>query len=276
MPIIDYTKDMYLLTDIGGTKTLLAIANQSGKVLHSFKFPTISDQKLFSKNLIQQIRSNFALSGITAIGVAMPGIVKRNLAIEMGNLPWKNFDLAKLLKDKFGVNAYIENDANLAALAEAQKQTGRSIYLTFSTGIGGGVVDDGKLSPSYKNFEPGHKIYQLNGETAEWEDLASAKAFHDKYNKNVQDVLEDNFWDKEIPEAISLGLIPIVQKLKPDRIIFGGPIGFELNRYRAPLRKILKDALPKATLPRLFVAKYGSFSVIQGCYLYAKAKSSHK
>ena len=267
---------MYLLIDIGGTKTLLAIADKSGKVLHSFKFPTISDQKLFSKNLIQQIRSNFALSNIKAIGVAMPGIIKRNLAIEMGNLPWKNFDLAKLLKDEFGVNAYIENDANLAALAEAQKQTGRSVYLTFSTGIGGGVIDDGKLSASYKNFEPGHDKYTLNGETAEWEDLAAAKTFHDKYNKNVQDIDEENFWEKEVPEAISVGLIPMIQRLKPDRIIFGGPLGFELNRYRAPLRKILKDQLGKTPLPRLFVAKFGSFSVIQGCYLYAKAKSTHK
>ncbi len=267
---------MYLLIDVGGTKTLIAIANKNGKVLHSLKFPTISEQKLFTKNLIQQIRSNFALSDIEAIGVAMPGIIKRNIAIEMGNLPWKNFDLAKILKKEFGANTYIENDANLAALAEAQKQSGRSIYLTFSTGIGGGVVDDGKLSNGHKDFEPGHKIYQLNGETAEWEDLAAAKTFHDKYNKNVEDIIEDSFWNIEVPEAIAVGLIPIIKSLKPDRIIFGGPIGFELNRYRAPLRKILKDNLGKTSIPRLFTAKYGSFSVIQGCYLYAKAKNTHK
>ena len=70
---------MYLLIDVGGTKTLIAIADKRGKVLHSLKFPTITDQKLFTKNLIQQIRSNFALSDITAIGVAMPGIIKKNI-----------------------------------------------------------------------------------------------------------------------------------------------------------------------------------------------------
>jgi len=268
---------MYLLIDIGGSKTLIAIANQSGKILHSFKFPTIIDQDLFTKNLIQQIRSNFALSNIIAIGVAMPGIVKRNIAVELGNLPWKNFDLAKVLKDEFGVNIFIENDANLAALAEAQKQTGRSIYLTFSTGIGGGVIDDGKLAPSHKNFEPGHNIYQLNGKSAEWEDLASAKTFRVKYDKYVDSITDPEFWNKEVPEALAVGLIPIIQGLKPNRIIFGGPLGFQLNQYRTPLRKLLKDKLGKtATLPRLFVAKYGNFSVIQGCYLYAKAKSTHK
>lgn len=267
---------MYLLIDVGGTKTLIAIADKRGKVLHSLKFPTIRDQKLFTKNLIQQIRSNFALSDITAIGVAMPGIIKKNIAVEMGNLPWKNFDLASILKQEFGMNAYIENDANLAALAEAQRQTGRSIYLTFSTGIGGGIIDDGQLSPRHKDFEPGHNIYQLGDQTAEWEDLAAAKTFHDKYNMNVQDITEDNFWNTEAPEAIAIGLIPIIQSLKPDRIIFGGPLGFELNRYRTPLRKLLKAKLGKSPLPRLFVAKFGNFSVIQGCYLYAKAKSTRK
>ena len=93
---------------------------------------------------------------------------------------------------------------------------------------------------------------------------------------NVQDITEDNFWSTEAPEAIAIGLIPIIQSLKPDRIIFGGPLGFELNRYRTPLRKLLKAKLGKSPLPRLFVAKFGNFSVIQGCYLYAKAKSTRK
>ena len=138
---------MYLLIDIGGTKTLLSIANQAGELLHSVKFPTLADQNLFAKNLMQQIRTNFALSDIKAIGVAVPGIVENNKIKMLGNLPWKNFDIAKLLKDELGAPAYVENDANLAALAEAKRLPGRTIYLTFSTGIGGGIVEDGVLSP---------------------------------------------------------------------------------------------------------------------------------
>lgn len=271
-----YTLSMYLLIDVGGTKTLLAIANPKGKILHSIKFPTIHDQNNFAKNLVQQIRSNFALGSIEAIGVALPGVVKDNKVQWLGNLPWKNFDLAKILKDEFGIPAYIENDANLAALAEAKNKTGRTLYLTFSTGIGGGVVDDNVLSKKFQDFEPGHTIYEYNGEKSEWEDLASAKAFVDQYGIKVQDIKDKKCWSKEIPERIALGLAPVITETKPDRIVFGGPLGFELKRYRTPLRRILKNELNTKTLPRFTAAKYGNFSVIEGCFLYAKANSTTK
>lgn len=266
---------MYLLIDIGGTKTLLSIANNSGELLHSVKFPTVADQNLYAKTLLQQIRTNFALSSIEAIGVAVPGIIEGNKIKMLGNLPWKNFDLAKLLKDELGAPAYLENDANLAALAEAKRLPGRTIYLTFSTGIGGGIVDDGILSKKYRNFEPGHEIYTYEGKKSEWEDLAAAKAFTDRFKKYVQDISDKKIWHEEVPTKISLGLIPIIKELKPDRIIFGGPLGFQLDRYRKPLRKICQDALPGKTLPRFYIAKYDQFSVIQGCLLYVKTQHSH-
>lgn len=266
---------MYLLIDIGGTKTLLSIANASGELLHSIKFPTLADQNLYAKTLLQQIRTNFALSGIEAIGVAVPGIVENNKIKMLGNLPWKNFDLAKLLKGEFGAPAYLENDANLAALAEAKRLPGRTVYLTFSTGIGGGVINDGELDKKNRNFEPGHEIYTYNGKKSEWEDLAAAKPFAEHYKKLVQEITDKKVWQEEAPTKISLGLIPIIKELKPDRIIFGGPLGFQLDRYRKPLRKIIKDALPGKTLPRFLIAKYDQFSVIQGCLLYVKTQRSH-
>lgn len=266
---------MYLLIDIGGTKTLLSIANASGEPLHSVKFPTLADQNLYAKTLLQQIRTNFALSNIEAIGVAVPGIIENNKIKMLGNLPWKNFDLAKLLKDEFGAPAYLENDANLAALAEAKRLPGRTIYLTFSTGIGGGIIDDDALNKKYRNFEPGHEIYTYDDKKSEWEDLAAAKPFAERHKKFVQDITDKKVWHDEVPVKISLGLIPIIKKYKPDRIIFGGPLGFQLNRYRQPLRKICQDALPGQTLPRFLIAKYDQFSVIQGCLLYVKTQHSH-
>ena len=59
--------------------------------------------------------------------------------------------------------------------------------------------------------------------------------------------------------------------------IFGGPLGLMLNHYRAELRaKLTAQLPPKITTPRLFVAKYGSFSVIYGCYHYAKLKEARR
>ncbi len=271
-----YNRAMYLCVDIGGTKTLLALVDKTGKLLHSLKFPTIDNQKKFYSVLKQQIKVNFVMSCIDVISVAMPGIVKNNQAVWLGNLNWHDFDIAKLLNADFDKPVYVENDANLAALAEARGCTGRSLYFTFSTGIGGGVVEDGHLVKRFLEFEPGHNEYVYLGEKAEWEDLAAASAINKKYNKLVNEIIDPQDW-QDIVNRMLLGLVPLTTSIKPDRLIFGGPLGLALNTYRDRLRKGLDCELPaKIKRPRLMVAKYGSFSVIYGCYYYAKSQQTRR
>ena len=267
---------MYLCIDIGGTKTIVSLVNSKGKLLHSVKFLTNNNQTKFYEALTQQIRVNFVMSSIKAISVAMPGLVKHNRAVWLGNLPWHDMDIAKMLKADFGLPVYVENDANLAALAEARSAKGRSLYFTFSTGIGGGVVENGALSKRYSDFEPGHVEFIYDGEKSEWEDLAAASAINAKYNKLVNDITDPADWS-EIVNRMLLGIVPLTTSIKPDRIIFGGPLGLMLNHYRTELRtKLTAQLPPKIATPRLFVAKYGSFSVIYGCYHYAKLKEARR
>ena len=267
---------MYLCIDIGGTKTIVALVDANGKILHSVKFATLQNQRQFYENLRQQIRVNFCISSIKSCAVAMPGIVKRNVATWLGNLDWHNFDIATKLHDDFGLTVYVENDANLAALAEAHHCKGRSLYFTFSTGIGGGIVEDGQLAKRYRDFEPGHVLYTYEGVEKEWEDFAAASAINAKYGKLVDEITEPEDW-LDITHRMLLGLVPMTTSIKPDRIIFGGPLGLALDTYRTSLRKQLRAKLPaKIKMPRLVVAKYGSFSVIYGCYRYAKLKESHR
>ncbi len=268
---------MYLCIDIGGTKTIVALVDASGEILHSVRFATIEDQEVFYENLLQQIRVNFVLSGIKAISIAMPGIIKRNQAVWLGNLPWHDFDLAKLLqRDLSNIPVYVENDANLAALAEARLCKGRSLYLTFSTGIGGGIVENGQLVKRYLDFEPGHTEFVYDGKQNEWEDIAAASAINRKYGRLVSEITEPEVW-LDVISRMLLGLVPITTSLHPDRIIFGGPLGLMLPSYRKELRKQLAAQLPKdRTLPRLHVAKYGDLSVIYGCYYNAKLKQAHR
>lgn len=269
-----YNRSMYLCIDIGGTKTIVALLDASGKILHSVRFQTIDNQSRFYIMLKQHIQVNFVLDQVKAISVAMPGIVRKNQAVWLGNLNWHDFDIATLLKADFDKPVYVENDANLAALAEARNNKGRSLYFTFSTGIGGGVVEDGKLVKRYLEFEPGHNEYTLDGKTAEWEDLAAASAIHKKYGRNVDEITDPADWD-EIVRRMLLGLVPLVSSIKPDRLIFGGPLGLALDTYRTDLRRELKSKLPSSVaMPRFVVARYGSFSVIYGCYHYAKLQAS--
>ena len=267
---------MYLCIDVGGTKTLIALFDNKGKLLHSIKFPTNFNQVKFYQSLIQQIKVNFVISGIKAISVAMPGIVKNNCATWLGNLPWHDFDIAKKLKKDFNLPVYVENDANLAALAEARNAKGRSLYFTFSTGIGGGVIEDGMIVKRYSDFEPGHIEYIYKGKKAEWEDLAAASAIKTLYGKYVDELTTSDEWN-EVIQRMLLGLIPLTTSIKPQRIIFGGPLGLNLNHYRAKLRKEFAANLPASvTTPRFLIAKYGSFSTAYGCYYYAKLKETRR
>ncbi len=267
---------MYLCIDIGGTKTIVALLDSRGKLLHSVKFATLPDYREFYSTLISQIRINFVTSAVKIISVAIPGPVKKDRVLWLGNLPWKDIDIAAQLKTDFDLPVVVENDANLAALAEARLCRGRSLYLTFSTGIGGGVIEDKKIVARYSNFEPGHTEYIYKQQRAEWEDIASGKAIRDYYAKNAEEITDPAAW-QDIASRINLGLIPLITSLKPQRIIFGGPIGLALNSYKKPLRAQLKSALStKTTLPRFQTAKYGHFSVIYGCYFYAKARLAHK
>ena len=266
-----YNGIMYLCIDIGGTKTIVALVNARGKILHSVKFETPVDQKKFYELLLEQIHINFVMTDIIAFGVAMPGIVKDNRATWLGNLPWKSFDIAHKLEKDFKLPAFVENDANLAALAETRHIYHKNVYYTFSTGIGGGVTLGGKLSNKYRDFEPGHEKYLYHGKKHEWEDLAAASAVRARYGKLIKEITDRASWD-DIIERMLLGLIPQTIQLKPDCIIFGGPLGLALPRYRRPLSKRLAHELPKnVRMPRLLKARHGSFSVIKGCYLYAKA-----
>lgn len=262
---------MYLCIDIGGTKTLISLVNNRGKILHSVKFATSKDQNIFYDQLLDQIRVNFVMSDVKAIAVAMPGVVRDNVVIWLGNLPWHDFDIAKLLNKEYGKPVFVENDANLAALAEAGRSAMRTLYFTFSTGIGGGIVESGKILKKYQEFEPGHEHYTYHGEQPEWEDLAAASAINQKYGKLVSEITDKEAWD-DIVERILIGLAPLTAQVKPDRIVFGGPLGLELPRYRRKLRRELAAALPRnVRTPRLTKARYGAFSVIHGSYLYAKA-----
>ena len=262
---------MYLCIDVGGTKTLIALFDSKGKLLHSIKFLTNANQVKFYQALLQQIKVNFVMSGIKAISVAMPGIVKNDYASWLGNLPWHNFDIAKKLNKEFGLPVYVENDANLAALAEA-----RSLYFTFSTGIGGGVIQDGTIVKRYADFEPGHIEFVYNGKKAEWEDLAAASAIHQLFGKYVDELTTPADWD-EVVQRMLLGLVPLTTSIKPARIIFGGPLGLQLNRYRLKLRTKLSASLPAQTpTPRLLIAKYGHLSTIYGCYYYAKVREASR
>ena len=141
---------MYLGSDVGGTKTLVATLDNEGQIIESRKFPTSQNYHHFLLELRHAL-AHMQHNDWQAAGVGIP--MSRydrdeGIAFRFGNLPWKNVhiqtDLERLLK----CPVVIENDAKLASLSEAMyvaDKYQRVLYVTISTGIGYGFTVDQQL-----------------------------------------------------------------------------------------------------------------------------------
>ena len=142
---------MFLGVDIGGTKTALCLGTHSGEVLDKIRFETTTCEETI-KNIVAAGKKLIEGKTIKAVGISCgsPQDSKRGIIQAPPNLPdWIDVPIVKLLEDAFGVPAFLANDANACALAEwkygAGKGTENMIFLTFGTGMGAGLILNGKL-----------------------------------------------------------------------------------------------------------------------------------
>lgn len=256
-----YNGGMYLAVDIGGTKTLVALFSKRGRVLRRHKFKTSWQQERFKRELLSVLQ-HFRKARLTAVVVAVPGVVQKNCSVRFGNRDWGDFSLTKELSELFDCPIYFENDANLAAVYESHRLPGKTVFLTFSTGIGGGIAERGRILPESDDFEPGHKIYSHNGHELEWEDIAASSALEKTFHVDSATDLRGKKMMMEIAERVYLGLPDIISKYQPNTIILGGPLGKIFNLY---VKYLPKNEGVKYRRPRRPLE-----SVIYGCYLFGK------
>jgi len=160
--------------DIGGTH-IRAAAYEPNSITPS-KHHRIRSQGLepgVFDRLVQAIEAVWPVNGdVAAIGLAAPGPLDPHHGVILATpniLEWRNFPLGQKLAERFRVPIHIDNDANLAALGEWKYGAGRGhldvLYLTISTGIGGGVINNGRLLQGYHGLaaELGHVTVDPNG-----------------------------------------------------------------------------------------------------------------
>ena len=165
--------------DIGGTKLATVVADGKGNILSKVRRPTRADkgpeyaiQLLFEMVYETISQAGLEQKSISAIGVSCGGPLdtKTGIVYSPPNLPgWDAFPLKARLESEFKVAATIENDANASALAEYRFGGGRGydaiLYMTMSTGIGGGIVINGKVYHGANDSagEVGHQILLPDG-----------------------------------------------------------------------------------------------------------------
>lgn len=254
---------MYLAVDIGGTKTLIALFSRRGRVLRRIKFKTLRNEKIFLNDLVENLK-RFKKYRVKSVIVAIPGTVQKNYSVNFGNRNWDNIDIFTPIKKLFDRPIYFENDASLATLYESHKLPGKTVFLTFSTGIGGGVAEKNKILPESAKFEPGHKMYWYDGKIMEWEDIAAASAIENFYHVDYATNLRGKEILEDVAKRVYLGLPDIVKQYHPDNIVLGGPLGKIFKLYAKYLPGDLGVEYRRPKRP--------NESVIYGCYLYARQK----
>ena len=186
----------YLGIDLGGTNIAAGIVNENYEIIKKKSTPTLAnrDGKLIIKDMAELCRSliaecNLTLDDIAYAGIATPGTANSDTGVVeyANNLPFKKFPIADLLKEYLGIEkVYIENDANAAAKAEAIAGAARgakySVMITLGTGLGGGIILDGKVYSGFNHAgaELGHIVIEKDGKQCTcgrrgcWETYSSA------------------------------------------------------------------------------------------------------
>ncbi|MFC2041968.1 ROK family protein, partial [Chloroflexota bacterium] len=195
--------------DLGGTKILTAVTSAEGKLLsrdHSIT-PASEGQEAVVKSILESARRSLSQAGITTaalrvIGIGAPGLSnpETGVVFTSPNLPgWHDFPLRDIIEKELGRKAFLINDADAAAIGELYFGAGRGarnfIYITVSTGIGGGIIIDGKVYIGSTGIagELGHMVIADEGPSCNcgnrgcWETLASGTALAREAKHRIKD-----------------------------------------------------------------------------------------
>ena len=186
----------YIGVDLGGTNIAIGICDKSLKILDKGSVPTnpnrapeliIKDMTDLTARLLE--KNGISLDEVESVGIASPGSCNSETGVVTyaNNLPFENFEIAKIFKSFLPVKKVIvENDANAAALAEALVGAAagvkHSVMITLGTGVGGGIIIDGKVYSGFNHFggELGHIVIEKGGRPCScgrrgcWEAYSSA------------------------------------------------------------------------------------------------------
>jgi len=311
-----------LAIDLGGTKIIAAIVSSQGQVMAREYYPTLAgegpqsviDRILFAIDHLLSLR-NIDLSQLDSISIAAAGAIDldKGVITISPNLPgWHDIPLRDIVNRKYKVNTLLINDASAAALGEyhfgAGKGVNNLIYLTVSTGIGGGIIINGELylGPSGSAGEIGHMTIDINGPRCSCgnigclETLASGTAVAREAIRRIgqgeesslTDMVEgkienitaekvsmaaqggDSLASDVISEAatyLGVGMVNLVNIFNPEMIIVGGGVAQIGDLLLDPVRQVVKERAFQlsAQAVRIVPAQLGDNAGVLGAAVFA-------
>jgi glucokinase len=265
---------MILTVDVGGTKVLVASFSDDGKLQKSEKFKTPVMYPDFIEELKKTITKLTKNEAPKACSIALPGTLDREngIALYFGNLPWENVKISEDLSDILKCPIYLENDAKMASVAEADAVKDlykRVLYVTISTGIGLGLTVDGKIDHSVSDAGGKAIMLEHQGKIMAWEEFASGKAIVAQTGKMASEITDEADWYL-VSRNVAIGLIDLIVLLSPDCIVIGGGVGAHLEKFQEKLFNELEIYHSKMVkIPQIIKSNHPEEAVIFGGYLLA-------
>jgi glucokinase len=256
--------------DIGGTKLAVGVVDARGSVLSFLRAPTADrgpDETLAHLFDLGRRAVNEAGVEVAAVGIGCGGPLdsEHGILIAPLHLPgWRDVPVTALASEAFGRPAFLENDATAAAAAEhrfgAGVGTRHMVYLTISTGVGGGGIVDGHLyrGAEGNGSEFGHVTVDWHGRTCRGcgrkgcleayvsgtsiSERAAEAGLPDLTASQVAeraaggDAVAAAVWDETI-EALACGLTSIVNLLEPELVVIGGGVSNTGEALLTPVRE---------------------------------------
>lgn len=313
----------YVGVDVGGTNMAAGVVDEEYRILSKVEIPTravrsieeiTDDMAVVTKAAIKE--AGLTVNDFHSWGIGMPSYVnpKTDLLVHANCFGWRNVPIYQYLEDKLPLPIHIENDANCAALGEVLAGVARKeqnvIMLTLGTGVGGGIIVDGKIfcGADLLGAELGHAKLVYNGELCTCgqkgcvEAYCSATALIRQMKKAVQKAPDSILWEvcrgnlellegKSLFEAVRLGdstakkvllqyadylscaMSTYITLFRPDKIILGGGIANAGELLLEPLKERLlinTFAGSEIGVPEVITAKLGNDAGIIGAAFLEK------
>lgn len=277
--------------DLGGTNIAVGVIDENNNIIGRGKMKTNSPRPAeeILRDIVAAIDLALSDAGLTrkdvsSVGIGTPGTVNRETGMieYANNLGFNRVPAVAILKQYFDTEYKLENDANCAALGEALAGAGVGkksfVAVTLGTGVGGGIVLDGKVLSGCNGAggELGHMVIQMDGEACNcgrvgcWERYASATALVRQTREKMKQCPDSLMWkltggaienaggrtafdamragDKAGTEVVNdyirfvaVGTVNIVNMLQPEMICFGGGISNEGETLLHPVRELVKN-----------------------------------
>ncbi len=276
----------YILFDIGGTKTRVALSSDLKKIdkVEHFKTPASFEDGI--KKIIATVEKLTDKKPL-AIAGGIRGPLNEDKTGIINDVPlskWVGKSVVGELHKHFKVPVFLENDAAMAGVGEAVFGAGKGLeivaYHTVSTGVGGVKIENGDIDHASIGFEPGHQVLDIDrtilGDeiTPTLENLVSGTAVEQRFGMKPYEIPQsDVLWD-ELAEYLAQGLMNTILYWSPDVIVLGGSMitgdpRIEVDAIRKYTVAALDSFIP---CPFITMAKLGDEAGLYGAMAILKKR----